>query len=65
MEGEGRTTTTITVSSAVKDRFLEFVGAPKRFKNADLAMTALLDNYENKDSRGKLEEKVNGGVHSS
>jgi hypothetical protein len=63
MEGEGRTTTTITVSRAIKDRFLDFVGAPKRFKNADLAMTALLDNYENKD-RGKLEETVDG-VHSS
>ncbi len=64
MEGEGRTTTTITVSSAVKDRFLEFVGAPKRFKNADLAMIALLDNYEAKDARGKQEETVDG-VHSS
>ena len=62
MEGEGRTLTTITVSRAIKDRFLDFVGAPKRFRNADQAMTALLDNFENKDTRGKacLEEMKDG-----
>lgn len=63
MESEGRTTTTITVSRGIKARFLEFVGAPKRFKNADLAMTALLDTYENKDTPSGKEEKVDG-VHS-
>ena len=64
MEGEGQRLTTITVSRAIKARFLEFIGAPKKFKNADQAMTALLDNFENKDTRGKLEETVDG-VHSS
>jgi predicted metal-dependent hydrolase len=62
MEREGRTT--ITVSRSIKDRFLEFVGAPKRFGNADEALTTLLDSYETKDKRGKLQEETVDGVHS-
>jgi hypothetical protein len=44
MEGSERTT--ITVSRKTKDRFLRFIGAPKRFQGADAAMKALLDRYE-------------------
>jgi len=62
-EGEREERTTITVSRSIKDRFLEFVGAPKRFENADVALTTLLDNFESKDKK-KLEETVDG-VHSS
>ena len=49
MEGSGRTT--ITVSRETKDRFLEFIGAPKRFPGADEAMTALLDKFESEDGK--------------
>lgn len=64
MEGEGRTT--ITVSRTIKDRFLEFIGAPKKYKSADHALSALLDNYENKDIKPKnnLEESTDG-MHST
>ena len=61
-EGEREEQTTITVSRSIKNRFLEFVGAPKRFDNADEAMTALLDSYETKDK--KLKEEMVDGVHS-
>jgi len=63
MEREARTT--ITVSRSIKDRFLEFVGAPKRFENADEALTALLDNYDGKDKRAKVQEEIVDGVHSN
>ena len=49
MEGSGRTT--ITVSRETKDRFLEFIGAPKRFPGADEAMRALLDQYKSEDGK--------------
>jgi hypothetical protein len=49
MECEGRTT--ITVSRAVKDRFLGFIGAPKKFSSADEALIALLDQYESEDGK--------------
>jgi hypothetical protein len=66
MEGEGRKTTTITVFRATKDRFLEeIVGAPKRFKNADLALTALMDNFVNKDKAKPTVEESGDGVQSS
>jgi len=52
------------VARAIKNRFLEeIIGAPKRFKNADEAMTALMDAYEGK-GKSDLEETGNG-VHSS
>ena len=63
MNGEGRPTT-ITVSRATKSRFLEeVIGAPKKFKNADLALIALLDNWGNKDK--SVKEEAVDGVHSS
>lgn len=41
--------TTITVARSVKNRFLrKIIGAPKKFKSADEAMTALMDKYEEK-----------------
>lgn len=46
MNGEEMDQTTITVSRAVKTRFLKFIGIPKKFSNADDALTALLDNYK-------------------
>jgi len=49
MEGSGRTT--ITVSKETKDRFLKFVGAPKRFPGADEAMQALLDRNKSEDGK--------------
>ena len=61
-EGEREEQTTITVSRSIKNRFLEIVGAPKRFDNADAAMTALMDSYETKDK--KLKEEMVDGVHS-
>jgi hypothetical protein len=63
MEREERTT--ITVSRSIKDRFLEFVGAPKRFGNADEALTTLLDNFEANDKRAKGKEEIVDGVHSN
>jgi hypothetical protein len=62
MEREERTT--ITVSRSIKDRFLEFVGAPKRFENADEALTTLLDNFDANDKRAKGKEEIVDGVHS-
>jgi hypothetical protein len=64
-EGEREERTTITVSRSIKDRFLEFVGAPKRYDNADEALTTLLDNFESKDKRGKLQEETVDGVHAN
>jgi len=62
MEREERTT--ITVSRSIKDRFLEFVGAPKRFENAGEALTTLLDNFDANDKRAKGKEEIVDGVHS-
>jgi hypothetical protein len=62
MEREERTT--ITVSRSIKDRFLEFVGAPKRFENADEALTTLLDNFDANDKRAKGKEEIVDGAHS-
>jgi len=62
MEREERTT--ITVSRSIRDRFLEFVGAPKRFENADEALTTLLDNFDANDKRAKGKEETVDGVHS-
>jgi len=63
-EGEQGERTTITVSRSVKDRFLEFVGAPKRYVNADEALVALLDSFEGKEKRGRGQEETVDGVHS-
>ena len=61
-EGKAEKRTTITMTQATKDRFLEFVGAPKKYESADKALSVLLDAFEARDKK-VLEEMVNG-VHS-
>ena len=58
MEGEGRTT--ITVSRKVKNRFLKFIGAPKKYTSADEALVALLDRFDGKGEQSILEETKHG-----
>lgn len=58
MEGNGRTT--ITVSRKVKNRFLKFIGAPKRYSSADEALVALLDRFDGKGEKLILEETKHG-----
>ena len=46
MNGEEEGQTTITVSRATKDRFLARIGAPKRFKNQDQLLVAMMDCFD-------------------
>lgn len=62
-EGGTDKRTTISVSQATKDRFLEFIGAPKRYESADKALSVLLDAFKAKENN-VLEEKADG-VHST
>lgn len=54
--------TTITVSRVIKDRFLGYVGAPKRFSSADEALAALLDLADGKEEMERRSEAKIIGV---
>lgn len=61
----GSDRTTITVSRKVKNRFLRFVGAPKKYDSADEALVALMDKWDGKGEVRSASEGRSDGVKSS
>ena len=61
----GGAKTTITVSRVVKDRFLAFVGAPKRYPSADEALVALLNCFERREKKKTTKEDQDHGAEPS